>query len=68
MVMGDLNVKVESGRKGKVVGPFGLGAMNERGEKLIHFCKVNNMTFMNTSFRMPKRRLCTWVSPQNSDA
>ena len=33
--MGDLNAKVGCGQVDNIVGPFGLGTLNERGEKFI---------------------------------
>ena len=33
LVMGDLNAKVGAARSGTVVGSFGLGERNERGDK-----------------------------------
>jgi hypothetical protein len=36
--MGDWNAVVGEGRDELVVGKFGLGLKNERGEKLIDFC------------------------------
>lgn len=32
--MGDLNVKVEKGRDGEILTKFGLGILNELGEKM----------------------------------
>ena len=61
--MGDMNAKIGCGRREDLVGPFGLGDANDRGDKLFQFCRQNNCAVMNTWFKMPKRRLYTWTAP-----
>ena len=39
IVMGDFNAKVGSERVENIVGPWGIGEENERGERLIEWCK-----------------------------
>ena len=39
--MGDLNAKVGKERTTDITGQYGLGARNERGERLIEFCQQN---------------------------
>lgn len=34
LLMGDMNAKIDQGRVEDIVGPFGLGERNERGERL----------------------------------
>ena len=41
MVMGDFNAKVENQECPGVMGKFGYGDLNERGLRLIEFCKTN---------------------------
>ena len=48
------------GRDELVVGKFGLGLKNERGEKLIDFCKSNKMVVTNTWSEQEKRQQYTW--------
>ena len=62
-VMGDLNAKVGSNPYTDTVGKFGLGKINERGERLIQFCEQNQLVITNTCFQQSKRKTYTWKSP-----
>jgi hypothetical protein len=62
VVMGDWNSKIgsRSTHERDVMGPFGYGTRNERGERLIRFCRKSELFIGNTLF---KKRLCrkwTW--------
>ena len=49
IIMGDFNAKVGQGQlKDSGLGPHGLGQRNERGERLLNFCKINNFSILNT--------------------
>ena len=61
--MGDFNAKVRQGREEQIVGPHGLGIRNERGEKLIDWCREHDQIIANTWFRHHSRHLWTWKSP-----
>ena len=63
IVMGDLNAKVGKGKDGEIVGPYGLGTRNERGDRLIEFCEEYNLSISNTQFQHHPRYLYTWKSP-----
>ena len=63
VIMGDFNAVVGEGRDGKEVGSYGLGSRNERGEKLVEFCKRNKLMITNTWFEQEKRRRYTWKKP-----
>ncbi|XP_072040063.1 craniofacial development protein 2-like [Amphiura filiformis] len=63
MVVGDLNAKVGEGRVGDTVGPHGLGARNERGDRWIEWCNEQDLMIANTWFMQPPRRKYTWLSP-----
>src|SRR6476661_11029494 len=56
VVMGDWNAVVGEEGDEKVVGKYGLGERNERGEKLVEFCKRNKLIVSNTWFQQEKRR------------
>ena len=53
--MGDLNAKV--------VGRYGLGSRNERGDMWVDWCMTHDQVIMNTWFQHHKTHLYTWKSP-----
>jgi endonuclease/exonuclease/phosphatase family metal-dependent hydrolase len=63
VVMGDWNAIVGEGREGTEVGQFGLGTRNERGEKLVEFCRRRQLMIANTWYQKEKRRRYTWTMP-----
>ena len=42
-VMGDWNCIIGEGQDEKEIGAFGLGTKNERGERLIEFCREKKL-------------------------
>lgn len=66
VIMGDFNAKLGSGKCGDLVGPFGLGKRNERGDRLLQFCQEVDMKATNTWFHLLPRRLYTWKTPGDS--
>lgn len=63
IIMGDWNSVVGDSNVDNVVGKFGYGRRNERGERLIEFCKEYGFWISNTWFKQHKRRLYTWKGP-----
>lgn len=63
IIMGDFNAKVGHGRNEDIVGPWGLGEINERGERLIDWCRENEFMISNTWYKNHVRRRYTWTSP-----
>src|SRR6476469_9392755 len=63
--MGDFNEVVGEGKEDRVVGKFRLRKRNDRGERLIEFCKSQNLVITNTWFEQEKRRRYTWKSPRD---
>ena len=66
LIMGDLNAKVGEGNSQweTVMGKYGIGNINDRGEKLLTFCATNNLCLTNTMFKQSKfNRQWTWESP-----
>ena len=59
----DWNAKVGSQETPGVTGKFGLGILNEAGQRLIEFCQENALVRANTFFEQHKRRLYPWTSP-----
>ncbi|GFO17844.1 craniofacial development protein 2-like protein [Plakobranchus ocellatus] len=60
--MRDFNAKVGDKRVRDVVGPSGIGTVNERGSRLIEWCQVNDFTISNTWYQNHPRRQWTWKS------
>ena len=64
--MGDFNAKVGADchqNWSTVAGKFGLGNGNERGERMLQFCAINNLCIVNTLYKHKNSRLVTWISP-----
>ena len=62
-----MNAKVGKEKEGKIAGSYGLGKRNERGEKLIEFCKNNDLCIANTMFKHHPRHLYTWTAPKDDE-
>ncbi|KAL4141626.1 hypothetical protein QTP88_004234 [Uroleucon formosanum] len=56
IIMGDWNAIVGE-------GAFGLGTINERGDRLVDFCKQHDMTITNTFQNIHRRKRYTWKMP-----
>ena len=65
IVMGDLNAKVGSSNahREEVMGKFGVGIMNDNGERLCDFCSVNGLVITGTIFPHKEIHKLTWRSP-----
>ena len=62
-IIGDWNAKVGRKETPGVTGEFGLGVLNEAGQRLIEFCQENTLVMANTLLQQHKRRLYMWTSP-----
>ncbi|XP_072025129.1 craniofacial development protein 2-like [Amphiura filiformis] len=66
ITMGDFNSKVGTDWESwnGILGKFGYGESNERGERLLNFCAQNDLCISNTFFKQKKEsREWTWESP-----
>ena len=50
---------------GPTLGIFGYGEMNNRGERLLYFCKENSLIVSNTLFKHKPSPKWTWTSPDH---
>ena len=65
MVLGDLNARPGSNNTGRdrVMGKYGIGTINDNGERLCHFCDENDMFIGGTLFEHKDIHKTTWTSP-----
>lgn len=61
IVMGDWNAKIgQSDNDIDVMGKFGFGIRNDRGERLIRFARMNKLFITNSMFKKNEKRRATW--------
>ena len=65
LIIGDWNAKAGSQETPGVTGKFGLGVLNGAGQRLADFCQENTLVIADTLFQQHKRRLYTWISPDD---
>ena len=65
VVMGDLNAKVRNNNTNRreVMRKFGIGIMNDSGERLCDFCSANGFVITGTNFPHKNIHKLTWGSP-----
>ncbi|XGW11656.1 hypothetical protein V3C99_012831, partial [Haemonchus contortus] len=65
IVQGDFNAVVGSRLDGTehLLGRYGVGVRNERGNRLVEFAEQHKFSIMNTFFEKKAKRLWTWRSP-----
>ena len=66
-VLGDLNARVGNSNDGKVIGNWGVPAVNVSGQSMYEFCVENEMMIGNTWFRKKRIHKYTWVRDNGSD-
>lgn len=65
IILGDFNEKVSTNGTDTYpehCGKYGLGLMNDEGERLLNFCALNHLAVMNTLYKQSRKRLTTWIS------
>jgi hypothetical protein len=65
ILTGDWNAKIGCDNTDwkSVMGKYGYGDRNERGERLLEFATVHNLYICNTRFQHKPNRKWTWASP-----
>jgi hypothetical protein len=65
LIMEDWNAKVGTDRRGweHVMGRYGFGERNERGERMLEFVVEQEMIICNTRFQQKNCRIWTWLAP-----
>jgi hypothetical protein len=65
ILTGDWNAKIGNDNTDwkSVMGKYGYGDRNERGERLLEFATVHNLYICNTRFEHKPNRKWTWASP-----
>jgi hypothetical protein len=63
--MGDFNSKVDSKEfeDEELIGPYGYGARNERGDRLIQFAQGQILEVANTFYKKNWNNRWTWLAP-----
>ena len=61
-VLGDLNARVgtDTSTCHTVLGPHGVGQINENGQRLLDFCATNKLIISNTWLRHKRQHQYTW--------
>ncbi|CAH2207796.1 jg21271, partial [Pararge aegeria aegeria] len=65
ILMGDFNAKIGEPQSDEytIMGNYGYGVRNDRGQKLIDFAMENKLAIINTFYKKKAKRRWTWRSP-----
>jgi len=68
ILTGDWNAKIGNDNTDwkSVMGKYGYGDRNERGERLLEFATVHDLYICNTRFQQKPNRKWTWASPDGT--
>lgn len=64
-ILGDFNASVGEVRESYIIGKYGLGVKNTRGDTLIEFCTKHKLSITNVHFQHHKRRRYTYNATHN---
>ena len=66
LAMGDLKAKFGEDNEGyeNIIGSHGVGETNDNEERLVHFCRPNNLVVTGTIFPHKLIHKQTWTSPE----
>ena len=66
LITGDFNARVgENAIEKDVLGKYGHGERNDRGQTLVDFCTEHKLVITNTLFQLHNRHRYTWKSPDS---
>lgn len=49
----------------KIIGPYGIGSMNDNGQRLLSMCAAFDLSITNTWFNPGKTSVATWKHPRS---
>ena len=64
IILVDFNKKVDTNETDTYpenCGKYGLGLMNDEGERLLKFCTLNHLAVMNTMYKQSRNKVTTWM-------
>lgn len=66
-LLGDFNARVgrDVSTWRKIIGPYGIGSMNDNGQRLLSMCAAFDLSITNTWFNPGKTSVATWKHPRS---
>jgi exonuclease III len=66
-LLGDFNARVGKDAETwkKILGPFGIGSMNDNGGRLLTMCAALELSITNTWFNLGRTPVATWTHPRS---
>ncbi|XP_055876902.1 craniofacial development protein 2-like [Biomphalaria glabrata] len=67
IILGDLNARVGSDNSAwdSCIWRFGVGKVNENGQRLLEFCSLDSLCVTNTYFKTKPRHRLSWRHPRS---
>ena len=65
IIMSDFNAKIGNDNKGyeDILGIHGIGVLNDKGQRLIDFCQLNDLIIGGSLFQHNDIHQTTWIAP-----